>query len=184
MVGVGRVMDASLPVPETTFDVAAEYDAHGGALFGYAINTLRNRSLAEDCVQETFLRAWKSRATFDPTRGGARTWLFAIQRNVITDLQRAQGRLPRIVEDDEIQDAPADTADTLDRLVIVEALAKLSDEHRNAFVAIHIDGESYSEVSERTGVPVTTLRTRVFYALRALRTHIDGTHIDGEEGRQ
>jgi RNA polymerase sigma-70 factor (ECF subfamily) len=172
-------MDASSPVPEATFDAAAEYDAHGAALFGYAINTLRNRSLAEDCVQETFLRAWRSRATFDSTRGGARTWLFAIQRNVLIDLQRAQNRLPRIVADDELQEATADTADALDRLVIVEALAKLSDEHRSAFVAIHIDGDSYTDVSDRTGVPVATLRTRVFYALRALRTH-----IDGEEGRQ
>ena len=181
MAAVGRVMDASSPVPQTAFDVAAEYDAHGGALFGYAINALRNRSLAEDCVQETFLRAWRSRASFDASRGGARTWLFAIQRNVIVDLQRAQSRLPRIVGADEIQDAPGETADTLDRLVIVEALAKLSDEHRSAFVAIHVDGETYAEVSARTGVAVATLRTRVFYALRALRSHID---TDAEEGRR
>jgi RNA polymerase sigma-70 factor (ECF subfamily) len=175
---VGRVMEASMP-PAPRFDLTAAYDEHGGALFGYAINTLRNRPLAEDCVQETFLRAWKARSTFDPGRGGMRTWLFAIQRNVIVDLQRQQSRAPALVGGDEVHDAPAELPDTIDRLAIIEALAKLSDEHRSAFVAIHIEGHSYIEVSERTGIPVGTLRTRVFYAVRALRTH-----IDGEEGRQ
>jgi RNA polymerase sigma-70 factor (ECF subfamily) len=169
----GSVMDAS---PETSreFDLAAAFDEHGGVLFGYAVNALRDRALAEDCVQETFLRAWRARDRFDPVRGGLRTWLFAIQRNVIVDVQRARQRLPRIVPGDELDEAPADTPDTLDRLMIVEALAKLSEEQRSAFVAIHLDGRSYAEASERSGVPVGTLRSRVFYALRALRTHIDG----------
>lgn len=169
----GSVMDASSETP-SAFDLAAEYDAHGGALFGYAINVLRDRPLAEDCVQETFLRAWRARDRFDPTRGGVRTWLFAIQRNVIVDVQRAQQRLPRLVTGEEVEDAPAELGDALDRLAIVEALAKLSEEHRSAFVAIHVDGRSYAEASERSGVPVGTLRSRVFYAVRALRTHIDG----------
>ncbi|MFB2581917.1 sigma-70 family RNA polymerase sigma factor [Herbiconiux sp. P15] len=170
--------DASGPTDNSgrsaRFDLAAEYDAHGAALFGYAINALRDRPLAEDCVQETFLRAWRARDRFDPDRGGARTWLFAIQRNVILDVQRAQQRVPRLVPGDEVEDAPAETVDTLDRLVIVEALAKLSHEHRSAFVAIHIDGSTYAEASASSGVPVGTLRSRVFYALRALRSHIDG----------
>jgi RNA polymerase sigma-70 factor (ECF subfamily) len=104
-----------------------------------------------------------------------RTWLFAIQRNVIVDAQRAQQRLPRLVSGEEADDVPAEIGDALDRLATVEALAKLSEEHRSAFVAIHVDGRSYADASARSGVPIGTLRSRVFYALRA--------HIDGEESR-
>ena len=75
---------------------------------------------------------------------------------------------------DELVELPADSPDALERLNMIEALAKLSDEHREAVVAIHLTGDTYAEFSERSGVPVTTLRTRVFYALRALREHIEG----------
>lgn len=158
--------------PLSGFDLTAEYAAHGSALLGFAINALGDRPLAEDCVQETFLRAWRARDTFDPTRASARTWLFAIERNVIIDLQRARVRVP--VPTDELTDVAADVADPLDRLGIVEGLARLSPEHRDIVVAVHISGESYSDASARSGVPVSTLRTRAFYALRAMREHLNG----------
>jgi RNA polymerase sigma-70 factor (ECF subfamily) len=165
------------PAAPSAFDLAAEYDAHARVLFGYAVNALRDRGAAEDCVQETFLRAWKARATFDSDRAGARTWLFAILRNVIVDSQRSSQRSPRLAPADDALDVPAPERDTLERLLVSEAVAKLSDEHRAVVVAVHLNGESYSDLSARSGVAVATLRTRAFYALRALRTH-----IDGEEG--
>ncbi len=73
-------------VIELDFDVAAAYDEHASAMLGFAVNALRDRTLAEDCVQETFLRAWRARARFEPRRGSLRTWLFAIERNVIVDV--------------------------------------------------------------------------------------------------
>ena len=82
------------------FDLAAAYDEHGHALFGFAVNALRDRSAAEDCVQETFLRAWRSRDGFSAERASLRTWLFVIARNVIIDAQRAQQRAPRAVPAD------------------------------------------------------------------------------------
>ena len=163
--------------PTATFDLAAEYDAHGRALFGFAVNALRDRQLAEDCVQETFLRAWRARDRYDGDRATARTWLFAIERNVIIDLQRSLHRLPRTAPPEAIEDAPAESVDTLERLRMAEALGKLSVEHRTVIVAVHLDGQSYAELSETSGVPVATLRTRAFYALRALREHIDGQEI-------
>ncbi len=156
------------------FDLVAEYDAHGRALFGFAVNALRDRQLAEDCVQETFLRAWRARDRYDGDRASARTWLFAIERNVIIDLQRSLSRLPRISAPEAIEDAPAESVDTLERLRMAEALGKLSAGHREVIVAVHLDGQSYAELSEASGVPIATLRTRAFYALRALREHIDG----------
>jgi len=155
-------------------DVPAAFAAHGSALLGFAVNALRDRALAEDCVQETFLRAWRSRDSFDAGRGSERTWLFTIQRRVVLDALRARQRTPHLVEhDDALDDAPADVADPLERLHLVEGLARLSDEHREAVVAVHVRGLSYQEHAEATGVPVATLRTRVFYGLRALRSHLD-----------
>jgi len=162
------------PAPPPGLDVPAAFDAHGSALLGFAVNALRDRALAEDCVQETFLRAWRARATFDAERGSERTWLFAIQRHVVLDALRSRQRGPRLVEhDDALEGVEADVADPLERLHLAEGLARLSDEHRAAVVAVHLRGLSYQEHAEATGVPVATLRTRVFYGLRALRTHLD-----------
>lgn len=127
-------------------------------------------------MQETFLRAWRARDSFDPAKGGERTWLFAIARNVIADALRARERLPRVSASGPPTGAgepAAETPDPLTGLGLTEALARLPDEQREAIVAIHLTGYSYAEFSARCGVPVATLRTRVFYGLRAIRGHLD-----------
>ncbi|WP_258070943.1 RNA polymerase sigma factor [Pseudoclavibacter sp. RFBG4] len=159
-----------------SFDLHSAFRDHGSVLLGFTVNALRDRPLAEDCVQETFLRAWRARDSFDSTKGGERTWLFAIARNVISDALRARDRLPRIAASDASTasaDLPAETPDPLIGLGLTEALARLPDEQREAIVAIHLTGYSYAEFSARCGVPVATLRTRVFYGLRAVRGHLD-----------
>lgn len=154
------------------FDLAAAYDEHANALFGFAVNALRDRPAAEDCVQETFLRAWRSRDGFSAERASLRTWLFVIARNVIIDAQRAQQRMPRAVPAEVLDDTPAAGSDPLDRLSVVEGLAKLSAEHRAVIVDVHLEGRSYAEVEASSGVPAATLRSRSFYALRAMRDHL------------
>lgn len=154
------------------FDLAAAYNEHGNALFGFAVNALRDRSAAEDCVQETFLRAWRSRDGYSAERASLRTWLFVIARNVIIDAQRAQQRAPRDLPVEALDDTPATASDPLDRLAVVEGLAKLSAEHRAVLVDVHLEGRSYAEVEASSGVPVATLRSRSFYALRAMRDHL------------
>jgi RNA polymerase sigma-70 factor (ECF subfamily) len=160
------------------FDLRGAFAEHGSALLGFAVNALRDRPLAEDCVQETFLRAWRSRASFDAQRGSLRTWLFAIERRVLLDVYRAQQRTPRLVPHDAVPEAASDDRDPLERLGMAEALARLSAPQREAIVAIHLQGMTYADWSARTGVSVATLRTRVFYALRALRTLLDDTQMD------
>lgn len=162
---VGRRMTGTPP----RFDAASAFGEHADALLGFAVNALRDRGLAEDCVQETFLRAWRARDSFDASRGGERGWLFAIARRVIIDAGRARAKLPRITGDDELAQQAAPHADPLQRLGLIEAMALLSDDQRHVVVAVHILGRSYQEVSDETGTPVATLRTRTFYALRALR---------------
>lgn len=163
------------------FDLASAFDEHGSALLGFAVNALRDRPLAEDCVQETFLRAWRSRESYAADRSSLRTWLFAIARNVVIDVQRSAQRLPRLVTAEVLEELPGEDRDPLEPLAMTEALARLSPEHRQVVVAVHLRGESYSDVSAATGVPVATLRTRTFYALRALRGHLETADPTTEE---
>lgn len=165
------------------FDAARAFDAHGSALLGFAVNALRDRPLAEDCVQETFLRAWRSRDRFDRDRASERTWLFAIARNVIADALRTRSRLPRIGSDDELETRSAPIVDPLDRLQIVEGLSRLSDAHREVILAVHLQGRTYQELSDATGVPVATWRTRAYHALRSLRGYLEGMEEPGVSSR-
>jgi RNA polymerase sigma-70 factor (ECF subfamily) len=169
---VSETPDAPAGAHSASFDLAAAFDEHAHALFGFAVNALRDRSLAEDCVQETFLRAWRARDGYSAERASLRTWLFVIARNVIIDTQRAQQRSPRLVPADTLDDAPAALDDPLDRLSVIEGLAKLSDEHRAVLINVHLEGRSYAEVEASSGVPAATLRSRSFYALRAMRDHL------------
>jgi RNA polymerase sigma-70 factor (ECF subfamily) len=158
------------------FDVRAAYAAHGSDLLGFAVNALHDRGLAEECVQETFTRAWRARDRFDPARAGERTWLFAIARNVVLDAVRARGRRPATAAADHAGSVPAaddDLPQVLDHLTLVWALAQLSEEHRRVVVAVRLEGWSYDELARRDGTPVATLRTRMYHALRALRAILE-----------
>lgn len=161
-------------------DVREAYAKHGGALFGYALNSLGDRTEAEDCVQETFLRAWRSRERYRNSRGSMRTWLFAIMRNLVIDALRARARRPAPSDPDQME--PADELVTedpplADRLTLYESLAMMTSEHREVIVAVQVNGMSYQQLSAQTGIPVATLRTRMYYGLKAMRTALGGkTH--------
>src|ERR1051325_9288221 len=79
-------------------DVREAYAAHAGELYGFATRSLGDSGLAEEAVQETFLRAWRAGKRFDPEIGSLRTWLFAILRNVVIDLGRARAARPVVAE--------------------------------------------------------------------------------------
>lgn len=160
----------------TAFDLDAAWEDHGAALLGYCVNVLGDRHGAEDCVQEVFVRAWRARESYEPSRGSTRTWLFGIARNVLVDAIRARARHATPVDDDGVADLmppePAAQDGVAVRLAIAEALALLSPEHREVVVAIKLEGLTYAELAARNGVPVATLRTRAFHALRALRADL------------
>src|SRR5204862_587410 len=77
-------------------DVREAYAAHAGELYGFAVRSLGDAGLAEEAVQETFVRAWRAGERFDPEIGSLRTWLFAILRNVVIDLSRARAARPPV----------------------------------------------------------------------------------------
>lgn len=158
----------------TEQDVQDAYDRYGGELFAFALNALRDRQLAEDVVQETFVRAWRSAARFDPNRGSLRTWLFAITRNGLVDVTRRRAvQAPVAVDARMSDDGSAAIEDPVDRLLssiqLDEALRRLSPEHRQAVVEVHYHGRTCAELAAGLNLPASTVRSRLYYGVRALR---------------
>lgn len=150
----------------------ALYDDHAGALYSYALRlTGGDRGRAEDIVQETLLRAWRHREALDAERGPARPWLFTVARHAAVDAHRARTARPREVGDGVLAAIPsADEVDaSLDRILIADAMAALSPEHRAVLVETYYYGRSVTDAGRRLGVPAGTVKSRTFYALRALK---------------
>ena len=151
---------------------------HGGELFGFARRSLNSPEAAEDVVQETFSRAWRSRSRFDPTIGSLRTWLFAIERRVILDVgaQRTKGPTYGL----DVADSVAE--DTIERAMlgwqVESALGRLNPEHRLVITELYFNGRSGREVAELFGLPEGTVRSRAFYALRMLRLLLEESGWD------
>ena len=156
--------------------VRAVYAAHGPELYRFALRSLGDRGLAEEAVQETFVRAWQAADRFDESLGSLRTWLFAIIRNVVIDMSRARSVRPGLaVEADGGEQIVLD--DDVERVLVAwqveEALQKLSAEHRDALVEVHYKAKPYQDVARDLGVPVGTIKSRVYYALKAMRLALE-----------
>jgi RNA polymerase sigma-70 factor, ECF subfamily len=153
-------------------DVREAYAAHSGELYGFAVRSLDDPGLAEEAVQETFLRAWRAGERFDPDIGSLRTWLFAILRNVVIDLGRARSVRPKISQGGiEPSVEPLDEA--LLSWQVEEAMRRIGDDHRRVLVETYYRGRPYAEVAAELGVPEGTVKSRVYYGLRALRVVLE-----------
>lgn len=158
--------------------VRQAYAAHAGELYGFALRSLDDPGLAEEAVQDTFLRAWRARDRFDPELGSLRTWLFAILRNVVIDLGRARAARPRVGVD-----APEVGHEPLEHMLlswqVEEALRRIGEQHRRVLVETYLRGRPYAEVAVELGVPEGTIKSRVYYGLRALRNALEEMGYDG-----
>lgn len=154
------------------------HDEHAAALWAYAMRlTAGDRSRAEDVVQETLLRAWRSPQVLDRA-GSARSWLFTVARRIVIDdwrTARSRSEVPvaelpgtsrYVVEDDE-------TERTMTAFLVAEALDRLSVPHRQVVVECYYRGMSVPEAAARLGVPEGTVKSRLHYALRGLRLALE-----------
>jgi RNA polymerase sigma-70 factor (ECF subfamily) len=159
-------------------DVREAYAAHGGEMYGFALRSLGDPGLAEEAVQEAFLRAWRAGDRFDPELGSLRTWLFAILRNVVIDLGRARASRPRVAAGGrEPSVDPLD--DALLAWQLEEALRRIGGQHRQVLIETYYRGRPYAEVAAEFGVPLGTIKSRVYYGLRALRNALEEMGYDG-----
>jgi len=153
-------------------DVREAYAAHSGELFGFALRSLGDAGLAEEAVQETFVRAWRAGKRFDPQIGSLRTWLFAILRNVVIDLGRARAARPAVAAPG-VEPAVEPFEQALLSWQVEEAMRRIGEDHRRVLVETHYRGRPYAEVAEELGVPEGTVKSRVYYGLRALRVVLE-----------
>jgi RNA polymerase sigma-70 factor (ECF subfamily) len=165
--GVSAAEDAAL---------RALFDQHAGPLLAYATRlTNGDRGRAEDVVQETLLRAWRHPQGIDPERGPVRSWLYAVARNVAVDAYRARRARPPEVGDEALALVPApDEIDAaMDAWLVADAMASLTPDHRAVLVETYYRGRSVSDAARVLGIPPGTVKSRTFYALRALKLALE-----------
>jgi RNA polymerase sigma-70 factor (ECF subfamily) len=151
--------------------VHAVYQEHGRAMLAYATRLTGDRSAGEDIVQEALIRAWRHPEVLTNGRGSTRGWLLTVVRNLVTDRARARAARPR-----EVAETPAThpvERDHADRVVasvtVLSALDALSEDHRGVLDQIYFQGRSLGEAATALGIPAGTVKSRSYYALRALR---------------
>ena len=149
----------------------ALYDGHAPVLLAYALRlTGGDRARAEDIVQETLVRAWRNIERLDSDGGPVRPWLFTVARRVAIDAHRARRARPAETGDAALALVPAldELEPTLDRIVVTDALHSLSREHRAVIVETYYRGHTVAEAARELGIPEGTVKSRCYYALRAL----------------
>jgi RNA polymerase sigma-70 factor (ECF subfamily) len=150
------------------------YATHAPALRRYVERFCPDRTSADDIVQETFIRAWRHLPQLSQDDRPIRPWLFRVARNLLTDANRAAKARPVSAQpepDEEIRD-DSRLDQVLDRQLVTDAMAHLSPAHRMVLVETFYRGGDAATVAHRLGIPHGTARSRVHYALRALRKQL------------
>lgn len=153
--------------------LAELYDRYGRPAYGLALRVLRDDALAEDAVQDAFLALWRTAARFVPERGKASTWIFTLVHRRAVDLVRREERRRA----DTIEQAPEQGGGSVEEEALLrfqrervqDALKKLPDQQREAIELAYYGGFTQSELAERLGQPLGTIKSRMFLGLARLR---------------
>ena len=153
------------------------YRRYASRVYGLGVQLLSERGLAEELVQETFVRVWRNAGRFDPARGSPATFIFTIARRLAIDLWRRPSSRPIEI------DPPMPSEDHVDRLVVGlgvrEALDSLSEPHRQVLELSYRGHLKQGEIAEKLGIPLGTVKTRTYHALRSLRSALEERGIHG-----
>ena len=163
--------------------LAALYDRFGRTAYGLALRILRDRELAEDAVQEAFMTVWRTADRFVPERAKASTWILTFaHRRAVDVVRREQRRRTEPLPEAPIEDAgPAPDEQAwlrLQRERVQAALRKLPDQQREALELAYFGGFTQSELAERLGEPLGTIKSRMFSGLARLRELLDDAEME------
>jgi len=166
--------------------LAALYDRVGRTAFGLALRVLRDDRLAEDAVQEAFLTVWRTAAAFSAERAKATTWILTLVHRRAVDLVRREQRRRAEPLDDSggAEDAASPSAEDdawlhFERDRVQTALRQLPDTQREAIELAYYGGFTQSELAERLGEPLGTIKSRMFAGLARLRELLDDSTTEG-----
>jgi RNA polymerase sigma-70 factor (ECF subfamily) len=179
-------VDAALArawVDGTQGAVRAAWERYGTLVHTFCVRALFDRDAAADCVQETFVSAWRSRDRFDPSRGSLAGWLMGIARHRVHDAYRVQARTPQPSAIDLDDDFPTTQAGNdhgalVERLLLADALATLGERPRQVLQLAFYGGLSQTEVAERMNLPLGTVKSDMRRALTRLRNVLEGGASD------
>lgn len=161
------------------------YDRFAPGLFSMIYAILRDQKESEDLLQEAFVQMWKRTATYDATRSSLFTWAVMISRHKAIDRLRSKDRQTRLVEamadetDDFAASAPAERADNVfarsdERERVRSAMAKLGDAQREAIDLAFFGGLTQTQIAEKLGAPLSTVKACIRRGLLALRELLEG----------
>ena len=173
MSAIPHVTRGELP-PDADAAVRLLYSRHAQALHAYVVRFCLDRASADDIVQETFIRAWHHLPQLTADDRPIRPWLFKVARNLLIDADRAARARPVTVQAQAADDVRDDTGldQILDRQLVTGALQHLSPAHRTVLVETFYCGGTTATVARRLGIPPGTARSRLHYALQALRQQL------------
>ena len=147
------------------------YDAYSGALFGVILRIVQSRELAEQVLQDTFVKAWRNAASYDASKGRLFTWLLNIARNTAIDATRtAYFQHYRKTEDlDNLVHVSGGETVNPDHVGVREVVQRLDEKYRKLIDLVYFQGFTQEEAAQETGIPIGTIKTRLRYAIGELR---------------
>jgi RNA polymerase sigma-70 factor (ECF subfamily) len=146
------------------------HDRHAAELWRFALRLTRDPHVAEDVVQEALLRAWRDPQLETRNEHQARAWLFTVVRNLVIDRWRSAAVRHELAGADYHDPGVADrSGEVLDRWLIADGLATLSQDHRRVITAAYYEGRSVAEIASELRIPEGTVKSRLHYGLRSLR---------------
>jgi RNA polymerase sigma-70 factor, ECF subfamily len=148
----------------------ALYRRYEGRLYGLGLRLLGDPGLAEELVQETFVRVWQGADRFDPARGSVRGLVFTIARRVAIDLWRRPSSRALGPEPPELAADDRAAEQVLLAITVRDAMMSLSPAHREVLELVYDDDLKLADIAARLDVPLGTVKTRAHHALRAMRT--------------
>jgi RNA polymerase sigma-70 factor (ECF subfamily) len=153
--------------------LAELYDRYGRAAYGLALRVARDAAIAEEVVQEAFLSLWRTAARFVPERSKASTWILTlVHRRAVDAVRREQRRRTEPLDhapEPSVGGVDEDAWLRLQRERVQEALRLLPDAQREALELAYYGGFSQSELAERLGQPLGTIKSRMFHGLTRMR---------------
>jgi RNA polymerase sigma-70 factor, ECF subfamily len=168
--------------PEVEAALSTLYDRYSRTVYGVGLKILGgDRSSAEELVQDVFLKVWRSSSTFDPSRSSFSTWLYRVTRSVAIDLYRKRARGVHQIPDVDshitsVRDSSAGPQEVVDdswlSWRVSRALEVLNAQQREVIELAYFGGLSQKEISERTGLPLGTVKSRTASAFKKLRKEL------------
>jgi RNA polymerase sigma-70 factor (ECF subfamily) len=161
---------AQLAAGDTGTSLPELYRLYGKRLYRFGVRVLGDNGLAEEMVQECFVRLWRTAGRFDAQKASVGTYLFVIARSTAADIRKRPSSRPLLpVEEAYLSPQPDDVNQILDSMIIREAFETLGPAHAEVIRLAQDDGLTQSQIAERLGLPLGTVKTRTFHGLRALR---------------